>query len=75
MNYKTTGKERRIVKMTDENSPTDPSGNGQLELNFPSTDEFPSYDEVESDDGQAQLPDDSFDGTQVDFEDEGCGCV
>jgi hypothetical protein len=47
----------------------------QLELDFPSPDDFESYDEVESDDGQAELPTDNFDESSADFENERCGCA
>jgi hypothetical protein len=75
MNYKTPGKERRTVKMADDNDPTVASGTEQLELSFPDPDEFPSYDEVDSDDGESELPGDSFDEAVADFDREGCGCV
>lgn len=46
----------------------------QIELDFPSVDEFKSYDEVDSDEGQAELPADSFDENGV-VDEEGCGCA
>jgi hypothetical protein len=49
-----------------------------LVLTFPDPDDFPSYDDVESDEGQAELPDDSFDeaaAVEDEENDEGCGCV
>lgn len=48
----------------------------QLELDFPDPDEFPSYDDVESDDGESELPADSFDedAASDDECEEGC-CV
>lgn len=50
--------------------------NEQLELDFPSPDEFESYDEVDSVEGQAELSDDSFDSAAVsDDEVEGGCCV
>ena len=50
--------------------------NEQLELGFPDPDDFESYDEVDSTDGQAELPDDSFDEAvaQDNESNEGC-CV
>lgn len=50
----------------------------QAELHFPDPDEFPNHDDVESEDGQAELPMDSFDESKASNEeanDEGCGCV
>jgi hypothetical protein len=41
---------------------------------FPSPDEFESYDEVESENGQAELPDDSFDETAAHEDEDGCEC-
>ena len=46
----------------------------QLELSFPDPSEFPSYDEVDSDDGQAEVPDDSYDETSANNNDLGEGC-
>lgn len=48
--------------------------NDQLELSFPDPNEFPSYDEVNSEVGQAELPDDSFNESAVSEGEEGC-CV
>lgn len=48
--------------------------NDQLELDFPSPDNFPSFDEVDSDEGQAQLPTDSFDEAAVNENEGGC-CI
>lgn len=50
----------------------------QLELSFPDPSEFPSYDDVESDEGQAELPDDGFDeaaATEDELDDAACGCT
>ncbi len=47
------------------------------DLGFANPDEFPSYDEVESEDGQAELPIDSFVTPETTSDDEpefGC-CV
>jgi len=58
-------------------APENPKKNDQLELTFPDPDDFPSYDEVESEDGQAELPEDSFDEVSADdneYDEEGC-CV
>ena len=49
--------------------------NLQLQLEFPDPDQFPSYDDVWSEDGESELPQDSFDATNVNYDDEGCGCV
>lgn len=47
----------------------------QEELQFPDPEEFPSYDEVDSEEGQAELPEDSFDASQAGNEnDEEVGC-
>ena len=46
----------------------------QLEFSFPDPEEFPSYDEVNSEDGQAELPADSFMEMTADLDAEGC-CV
>ena len=46
----------------------------QLELDFPNPDDFPSYDEVDSVEGQAELPEDNFDEASA-TEDEGGCCV
>lgn len=51
--------------------------NEQLDLGFPEPDDFPSYDEVDSEQGQAELPADSFDVNAVgegEPGEEGC-CV
>lgn len=51
--------------------------NEQLDLSFPDPEDFPSYDEVDSTQGQAELPHDSYDPQAVgDCEpgEEGC-CV
>lgn len=78
MNYYT--KERNSVKMADEkpNDTSPPAEVEQLTLEFPSPDDFPSYDDTDSDEGQAELADDSFDEAaatddEVDNE-QGCGC-
>jgi hypothetical protein len=52
--------------MTDENP-------NQLALDFPDPDDFPSYDDVDSEEGQTELPADSFEQAGVSVE-EGCGC-
>lgn len=52
--------------MADENS--------QLELDFPSPDGFPSYDDVDSDEAEDNLPTDSFDETAATEDEAGC-CV
>lgn len=49
--------------------------NDQLEFDFPSTDDFPSYDDVDSETAETELPDDSFELNTADFKTEGCGCV
>lgn len=41
----------------------------------PSVDDFPLYDEVDSEQGELELPADSFDPTKADFDSEACGCV
>ena len=49
----------------------------ETEGSFPDPEEFPSYDEVESEDGEAELPADSFDeasASEDEHEQEGC-CV
>jgi len=46
----------------------------QLELSFPNPDDFPSYDEVDSEQGQAELPDNSYDESSVIDSESGC-CV
>lgn len=48
--------------------------NEQFELEFPDPDDFESYDEVESDEGQAELPEDSFDEAAASDNEEGCAC-
>lgn len=48
--------------------------NDQLELSFPDPEEFRSYDEVDSEVGQAELPGDSFDENAASEGEEGC-CV
>ncbi len=47
-----------------------------LDLGFVDPSEFPSYDDVDSEDGQAELPADSFDTAVAndDEHEEGC-CV
>jgi hypothetical protein len=45
------------------------------QLEFPDPEEFVSYDEVDSENGQAELPVDSFEFNTADFDTEGCGCV
>ena len=45
----------------------------QLSFYFPSTDDFDNYDEVDAENGQAELPEDNYD-SKVASEDEGC-CV
>lgn len=52
--------------MADENS--------QLELDFPSPDGFPSYDDVDSEEAESELPTDSFDEASVDEDEVGC-CI
>lgn len=59
--------------------PTEPQvsedADEQLELNFPDTDAFPSYDGVDSEQGEAEMRSDSFDETAAKFDDEdGTGC-
>lgn len=49
--------------------------NEQLELGFTDPSEFPSYDDVDSDEGENELPADSFELNTADFDTEGCGCV
>lgn len=68
--------DRRVVTPLDKESftMTDENQNQQLELDFPDPDDFPSYDETDPADGQAELPDDSFEAAAVSVE-EGCGCV
>jgi hypothetical protein len=46
----------------------------ETEVSFPDPEEFPSYDEVDSEDGEAELPEDSFDEASVSDDEEGC-CV
>lgn len=46
----------------------------QRPLFYPNPDEFPSFDDVESDDAQAELPDDNFDEAAATDDEEGC-CV
>lgn len=41
---------------------------------FPSPDEFDSYDEVDSEDGQTELPDDDFDEAAVTENEDGGEC-
>lgn len=43
------------------------------EQSFPDPDEFPPYDEVDSDAGQEELPADSFELNTADFYTEACG--
>lgn len=43
------------------------------EPNFPDPDEFPLYDEVDSEMGEAELPKDSFEFNTADFHTEACG--
>lgn len=61
--------------MAAASKPTPPKDE-QLELEFPDPSEFPSYDEVQSEDGQSELPEDSFDeaGVTEGEDNEGC-CV
>lgn len=50
----------------------------QLEFGFPDPEGFPSYDEVDSEIGENELPADSFDenaATDDEDNDPGCGCV
>lgn len=49
--------------------------NEQLELEFPDPDDFPSYDDVESEEGEGELPADSFDEAAANDDEEGCECV
>jgi hypothetical protein len=47
----------------------------QLELAFPNPDDFPSYDEVDSEIGENELPADSYDenaATEDEDNDPGC---
>lgn len=60
--------------MADESSDTEQNANEQLEFEFPNPDDFPSYDEVDSKEGEDELPDDSFEFNTADFTTEGCGC-
>lgn len=41
---------------------------------FPDPEEFDSYDEVESEDGQAELPDDSFEEPASAEDEDGVDC-
>jgi len=54
--------------MADETEP-------QVDLEFPDPEEFPSYDDVDSEDGEAELPQDSFDASSASNDEQGCGCV
>ena len=48
----------------------------EIDLGFPDPNEFDSYDDVNSEDGQSELPEDSYDGSALtdDEPEEGC-CV
>lgn len=48
-------------------------GVDNIEVLFPDPNEFVSYDDVDSTEGQAELPEDSFLAAAVSVE-EGCGC-
>jgi hypothetical protein len=37
-------------------------------------DNFENFDDVDSDVAQSDIPDDSFDAADADFDTEGCGC-
>jgi hypothetical protein len=52
--------------MTDENKDYKPD--------FPDPEDFESYDEVDSEDGQAELPEDSFDESAATDEEHESGC-
>jgi hypothetical protein len=41
---------------------------------FPNPDDFDSYDEVESEDGQAELPEDNYEESVSNAIGEGCEC-
>lgn len=42
---------------------------------FPPPEEFESYDEVDSEDGQSELADDTFEEPTSTETEDGCGCV
>lgn len=44
---------------------------GEGDNPMPDPDEFPSYDDVDPEVAESELPDDSFDETVADFESEG----
>lgn len=46
--------------------------NGQLQLDFPSPNDFPSFDEVPDDEAQAQLSDETYDGMTASDSEGGC---
>jgi hypothetical protein len=46
--------------------------NVQLELGFPDPDEFPSFDDVDPDEAQSQVPSDDFDQASVTENESGC---
>jgi hypothetical protein len=46
--------------------------NDQLELDFPSTDDFESFDEADSEEVEAEMPSDSFDESSVTDSERGC---
>lgn len=48
--------------------------NPKEDRGFPDPEEFDSYDEVESEDGQAELSDDSFDEGSAREDEDGCEC-
>ena len=54
------------IRMSDDNE--------QRPLFYPNPDEFPSYDDVDSEVGQAELPDDSFVAAAASDDENGC-CV
>lgn len=59
--------------MADENQP--PTTDEQVDdKNFPDPENFPSYDEVESEVGQSFLPPDGFDESAAKFDEEEGGC-
>ena len=61
--------------MTGKNSNNDDTQDDQLEFDFPSTDDFESFDDADSVAVEDELPNDSFQVATADFNTEGCGCV
>jgi hypothetical protein len=63
------------IKMVAENQPSNDSTEPDVEddLGFVDPKDFPSYDEVESDEGQGELPDDSYDESAATDDEDGCG--